>query len=140
MQHEGHMMGPGDEGAWRMPPMGDMPMLPGLETAMPPVDPWLAGMGMDPEMFPEARPNEIIDADDGEELELEAALVRREINKRSKITIDVSFPAAAMARRGLGVALIDPFTVMFFRRIPGSRYAPSWMVRCSRLSWSSPTG
>ena len=41
--------------------------------------------------------------------------VREEINRRSKITVDVSFTAAAMARRGLGVALIDPFTAMFFR-------------------------
>ena len=41
--------------------------------------------------------------------------VRREINRRTKITIDVSFPAAAMARHGLGVALVDPFTAMFFR-------------------------
>lgn len=45
--------------------------------------------------------------------------VRSEIIKRSKITIDVSFPAAAMARRGLGVALIDPFTAMFFQGDPG---------------------
>lgn len=44
--------------------------------------------------------------------------VRAEIQKRSKITIDVSFTAAAMARHRLGVALIDPFTAMFFREDP----------------------
>lgn len=66
--------------AWRMPPMGDMPMMPGLAGAMPPVAPFLAGMGMDPEMFPEAKPNEILELVDGDSLELEASLVRREIN------------------------------------------------------------
>jgi len=39
-----------------------------------------------------------------------------EIRKRARIIIDVSFPAAAIAKHGLGVALVDPFTAMFFRR------------------------
>ncbi len=40
------------------------------------------------------------------------------IDKRAKITIDVSFTAAAMARQGLGIALVDPFTAAFFARDP----------------------
>jgi len=84
MDHSMHMM-PMKEGAveWRMPAMGDMPMLPGLDTAVPPVAPFLAGMGMDPSMFPEARPNEIIEAADGDSIELTASLVRRTIQGRT---------------------------------------------------------
>ena len=76
------MMGPVEEGAWRMPPMGNMPMLPGLENALPPDDPFLPGGGMDPMMFPEASPNEVLDLTDGDVIELEATLVRRQINGR----------------------------------------------------------
>ncbi len=36
------------------------------------------------------------------------------ISERSKITIDVSFTAIAMARQQLGVALVDPFSAAFF--------------------------
>ncbi len=39
-----------------------------------------------------------------------------EIRRRTRITMDVSFPAAAIAKNGLGVALIDPFTAKFFRQ------------------------
>jgi len=73
---------PAEEGKvmWRMPPMDmRMPMMPGLEGAMPPVEPFLAGMGMDASMFPEARPREIYDLADGDEIDLEATLVRRTI-------------------------------------------------------------
>jgi FtsP/CotA-like multicopper oxidase with cupredoxin domain len=80
--HSMHMMGV-KPGTWRMPPMGDMPMMPGLDDAVPPVDPYLPGGGMDPSMFPEAKPNEIIDAEDGETLELKASLVRRTISGRT---------------------------------------------------------
>jgi FtsP/CotA-like multicopper oxidase with cupredoxin domain len=80
--HSMHMMG-AKAGSWRMPPMGDMPMMPGLDDAVPPVDPYLPGGGMDPSMFPEARPNEIIDAADGETIELKASLVRRTIGGRT---------------------------------------------------------
>ena len=82
MQHEGHTMGPVEEGAWRMPPMGDMPMLPGLEMAVPPDDPYLPGTGMDPETFPMARPNEVLDLQDGDEIDLQATLVRRHIGDK----------------------------------------------------------
>ncbi len=85
MQHEGHMMGPVEEGAWRMPPMGDMPMMPGLEMAVPPDDPYLPGAGMDPEMFPMARPNEVLDLEDGDEIDLKATLVRRNISGKTHV-------------------------------------------------------
>ena len=80
-----HMMEPVDEGAWRMPPMGNMPMMPGLETARPPTDPFLPGLGMDPEMFPMARPNEVLELNDGDEIDLQATLVRRRINGRTYV-------------------------------------------------------
>jgi len=60
----------------------NMPMLPGLEMAVPPVGPWLAGAGMDPEMFPEARPSEIEAVSDGDTVDLEAGLVRRTLGDR----------------------------------------------------------
>jgi FtsP/CotA-like multicopper oxidase with cupredoxin domain len=66
--------------SWRMPPMDmKMPMLPGLEGAVPPIEPFLPGVGMDPGMFPEAEPREIYDLADGDEIELTATLVRRNI-------------------------------------------------------------
>ncbi|MFQ5742466.1 MAG: multicopper oxidase family protein [Acidobacteriota bacterium] len=85
-QHQGHMRGGGSEEGevrWRMPPMGKMPMMPGLENTMPPADPFLAGTGIDPNMFPEAIPAEVVDMADGDTLELEAALVRRTINGKT---------------------------------------------------------
>jgi len=85
MQREGHAMGAVEEGAWRMPPMGDMPMMPGLEMAVPPDAPYLPGGGMDPEMFPMARPNEVLDLQDGDEIDLEATLVRRSISGRTYV-------------------------------------------------------
>ena len=85
MQHEGHMMGPVDAAAWRMPPMGNMPMIPGLENAVPPDDPYLPGMGVDPTMFPEARPNEVLDLADGDQIELRTTLVRRQIHGKTYV-------------------------------------------------------
>ena len=40
------------------------------------------------------------------------------IGELSKITIDVSFTAIAMARQRLGVALVDPFSAAFFAQDP----------------------
>ena len=86
-QHEGHMMhnmGKGDSLAWRMPPMDmSMPMLPGLDDALPPVGPFLAGQGMDASMFPEAVPREVVPLADGDTLDLEATLVRRTLNGKT---------------------------------------------------------
>ena len=42
--------------------------------------------------------------------------VASEIRKRARVTIDVSFPAAAIAKHGLGIALLDPLTALFFKR------------------------
>ena len=58
-QHEMHGMRM--DGGWRMVPMDmNMPMLPGLESAVPVVGPYMPGMGMDPGMLPEARPSELV--------------------------------------------------------------------------------
>ena len=91
-QHVGHDMhdatdsSTSDDGqpVWRMPPMDtSMPMLPGLERAMPITAPFLPGVGVDPQSFPEAVPGEIVEMEDGESLNLEATLVRRTINGKS---------------------------------------------------------
>ena len=68
-QHVGHDMhdstdsSTSDDGqpVWRMPPMDtSMPMLPGLERAMPITAPFLPGVGVDPQSFPKAVPGEIV--------------------------------------------------------------------------------
>ncbi len=75
-QHEMHGMNMG--GGWRMVPMDpNMPMLPGLEGAVPVVGPFLPGMGMDPDMFPEARPSELVALGDGDTLDISVSMVRR---------------------------------------------------------------
>jgi len=85
-QQQGHQMGAmgttteDGKASWRMPPMDmKMPMLPGLMGAVPPIEPFLPGLGMDPSMFPEAEPREIYDLADGDEIDLTAMLVRRTI-------------------------------------------------------------
>jgi len=78
-QHEMHGMTM--EGAWRMVPMDpNMPMLPGLENAVPVVGPFMPGMGMDPSMFPEARPSETVAMADGDTLDIAVSMVRRTID------------------------------------------------------------
>ncbi len=65
-------------GGWRMVPMDtNMPMLPGLEGAVPIVGPFLPGSGMDASMFPEARPSELVVMSDGDTLEITVSMVRR---------------------------------------------------------------
>ncbi len=79
-----HDMGASDSLAHRMPPMDmSMPMLPGLDDALPPVGPFLAGQEMDAMMFPEAVPREVAALADGDTLHLEATLVRRTINGKT---------------------------------------------------------
>lgn len=74
------MDGMGMEGGWRMVPMDpNMPMLPGLEIAIPVVDPFLPGEGMDPSMFPAARPSEVVEMSDGDTLDVSVSMVRRTI-------------------------------------------------------------
>jgi len=76
--HRMHMEAPA--GAWRMVPMDpNMPMLPGLENAVPVVDPFLPGLGMDPAMIPEARPSEAVPLEGGDTLDISVSLVRRTV-------------------------------------------------------------
>lgn len=70
--------------SWRMPPMdAPMPPLPGIETAVPIVGPFLAMHDMDPSHFAEAVPSEIIEMKDGDIFNLSASLVRRTINDKT---------------------------------------------------------
>jgi len=79
-QHEMHGMSMEMEGGWRMAPMDmSMPMLPGLEGAMPVVGAFLPGMGMDISMFPEARPSRVVELADGDTLAVAVSMVRRTI-------------------------------------------------------------
>jgi FtsP/CotA-like multicopper oxidase with cupredoxin domain len=86
-QHEGHAMhGMTMEAGWRMPPMDpNMPMLPGLEMAVPVVGAFLPGMGMDPSIFPEARPSEVVPLGDGDTLRVAVSMVRRTIGGREHV-------------------------------------------------------
>ena len=78
MDHAGHMM---MGGGWRMPPMDpNMPMIPGLEMALPPVEPFLAAMGIDVMTLPEARPSEVVRLEPGDTLDVEVSIVRRTLN------------------------------------------------------------
>ncbi|MCY4646644.1 MAG: multicopper oxidase family protein [Gammaproteobacteria bacterium] len=83
---EHRMMGHGEHGeagGWRMPPMSAaMPMVPGLENALPPVRPFLIGDGMDPAMFPAAEPGRRVVVADGDTLDMDVSVVRRTIGGR----------------------------------------------------------
>jgi suppressor of ftsI len=90
MDHSQHAMPmtatSGDSLLWRMAPMTlPMPMLPGLENAVPMTGAYLPGVGMDPMMFPEGKPREIVEMKDGDTLHLEASLIRRTIAGRTFI-------------------------------------------------------
>ena len=80
MDHAAHMMGE-MAGGWRMPPMDPtMPMIPGLEMALPPVEPFLAAMGIDVMTLSEARPSEVVHLAPGDTLDIEVSIVRRTLN------------------------------------------------------------
>lgn len=84
-QHEGHdmhgMAGMPLPGTWRMVPMDPtMPMLPGLESAVPPVAPFLPGAGIDPATLPVARRSERVVMADGDTLDVTVSMVRRTID------------------------------------------------------------
>ena len=80
------MHGMAAEGEWRMVPMDpNMPMLPGLDTAIPVVGPFLPGVGMDPSMFPAARPSEVVTMADGDTLDISVSMVRRTIDGHDMI-------------------------------------------------------
>jgi len=81
-QHQHHHMAPpvSDSLQWRMPPMDmSMPMMPGLEDALPPTQPLLPSMTTPPQ----ARPGEVIPLADGDTLHLTAGPVTRTINGQS---------------------------------------------------------
>lgn len=70
-------------GGWFMPPMDpNMPMLPGLETAVPPVTAWLPHFDLDPSAFPLAEPSRAVDLAPGDTLDLLVSPVRRMIRGR----------------------------------------------------------
>lgn len=86
MHHGHHQMAESDSLTWRMPPMDmSMPMMPGLDNALPPVMPFLAGEGQIIDMLPEAKPGEMVEMADGDTLHMAATLVRRTINGRDFI-------------------------------------------------------
>ena len=83
-QHDTHNMGMGM--GWRMVPMDmEMPMLPGLEGTVPIVGPFMPGLGMDPAMFPEARPSEVVALADMDTLDISVSTVRRTIEGHEMI-------------------------------------------------------
>ena len=83
-QHDTHDMGMGS--GWRMVPMDmEMPMLPGLEGTVPIVGPFMPGLGMDPAMFPEARPSEVVALADMDTLDISVSTVRRTIEGHEMI-------------------------------------------------------
>ena len=78
MDHAGHMM---MGGGWRMPPMDpNMPMIPGLEMALPPVEPFLAAAGIDVMTLPEARPSEVVHLAPGDTFDVDVSIVRRTLH------------------------------------------------------------
>src|SRR5688572_5008213 len=70
------------EAAWRMPPMANLPMMPGMSAMRPSVEPYLPTVA-DISRVPLARPREVKTLADGDLLELDAQLVRRTIGGRA---------------------------------------------------------
>ncbi len=74
-----------DHDAMSMPipmPKG-MPMIPGLVGLTPNVGEFLPGMGIDPATLPAAKPSQVVRMNEGDTLDLTAALVRRTIKGNS---------------------------------------------------------
>jgi len=83
--HAGHDMHGGHTlpGGWLMPPMDpNMPMMPGLDMAVPPVTAWLPHFDLDPSLFPLAEPSRAVDLAPGDTLDLLVSPVRRMIRGR----------------------------------------------------------
>jgi FtsP/CotA-like multicopper oxidase with cupredoxin domain len=69
---------------WSMPmPRMPMPMLPGVREYVPPMRPFLPGVGLDTAALPLARPRELVELGDRDTLDLTAILVRRVINGKT---------------------------------------------------------
>jgi hypothetical protein len=83
------------EATWRMPPMGNLPMMPGMGAMRPSVEPYLP-TAADISRIPLARPREVKTLADGDLLELDAQLVRRTIGGRTLLMFGFSgqYPGA----------------------------------------------
>lgn len=109
--HMGHNM-EATEGEWRMPPMDmSMPMMPGLESALPPVEPFMPGASVMAHMLPEARPSEVVEMADGDTLTLEATLVRRTFNEKAFVMYGYNgmYPGP-MIKADQGATVVVEFT------------------------------
>ena len=75
------------DGTWPRPPMQPgLSMFPALMALDPPgATPFLPGAGIDPATLPLARPRDVIRLGDGDEIDLEAGLVRRRIRGRDYV-------------------------------------------------------
>ena len=72
--------------AWGMLPISvEMPVLPGLEGAVPSVGPYLPGAGLEVSTLPEARGSETVHAEDGDTIDISVSLVRRTVEGRQLI-------------------------------------------------------
>ena len=72
--------------SWGMPPMPSwMRPMAGAHTLVPDVSPFLPGSGADPNVFPLARPRELVRLASGDTLHLEASIVRRTIAGRTLV-------------------------------------------------------
>ena len=86
MEHHMHHAPGGDEVSWRMPPMDmSMPMAPGLDEELPPVEPFLPGSAQMVSTISAARPGEVVEMADGDTLHLEATLVRQSFNENEMV-------------------------------------------------------
>ena len=77
----------GGSGAWPHPEMmPGLTMFPALMALDPPgASPFRPGAGIDPETLPLARPRDVIRLGDGDQVDLEAGLVRRRIRSRDYV-------------------------------------------------------
>ncbi len=85
-QH-GAMDAAAGNGTWPHPPMmPGLTMFPALMALAPPAaTPFLPGAGIDPATLPLARPRDVLQLADGDEITLEAGLVRRRIHSRDHV-------------------------------------------------------
>ena len=83
----GHGHGGGGTGPWPRPSMmPGLTMFPALMALDPPgASPFLPGAEIDPAALPLARPRDVISLGDGDEIDLEAGLVRRRIGGRDYV-------------------------------------------------------
>ena len=86
MEGHGHAAMGGDD-AWPRPPMmPGLTMFPALMALAPPdANPFLPDAGIDPATLPLARPRDVVELADGDEVDLEAGLVRRRIRGRDHV-------------------------------------------------------